>query len=429
MGRPYQIISTLYYLHVYYKQNSEYDKFNYDEFDLQSIFSSGYLNTPDIWILTKLDKLITKVTSQLDVCKFHEASRLIEEFIITSLSQTYVPLVRYDLWDDDLQNQTRRFAIYAVLSLCLKNVDVLLHPFCPFTTDFLYLTCFKKHETILMDGWSNREILNVISNNEMESAFDIVKDIASMSFSVRNKSKLKRRWPLESAYLYCKNTDFLKINGIKEILLEQLNIQNLSIHNINFESDLDKIITLLENNAPILPKIDINRKIVAKRVKSEIGLLMDEFSKMDVIQSLHGIRKNGFLTCNYSDGKSIELGISDLDISYIPVGNYKHIEKEEILLLVNVSRNDELITKGMVRDLSRNIQQLRKELGFNPTQILSRAYISNLSEDEIQKLGRYHNDIKNLVRVNDVVFSVNSHNKFDHKTIDIDGKEIRIYIH
>lgn len=178
-----------------------------------------------------------------------------------------------------------------------------------------------------------------------------------------------------------------------------------------------------------MPKIDINRKIVAKRVKSEIGLLMDEFSKMDVIQSLHGIRKNGFLTCNYSDGKSIELGISDLDISYIPVGNYKHIEKEEILLLVNVSRNDELITKGMVRDLSRNIQQLRKELGFNPTQILSRAYISNLSEDEIQKLGRYHNDIKNLVRVNDVVFSVNSHNKFDHKTIDIDGKEIRIYIH
>ncbi|MBA3977537.1 MAG: isoleucine--tRNA ligase [Nitrosopumilus sp.] len=429
VGRPYQIISTLYYLHVYYKQNSEYDGFKYDESDLQSIFSNGHLDTPDIWILTKLDKLITGVTSLLDVCKFHEASRLIEEFVITSLSQTYVPLIRYDLWNDELKNQSRRFAIYAVLSTCLKNIDVLLHPFSPFTTDFLYLSCFKKHETILMDGWSNRQFVKTISNNDIESAFDIVKDIASMSFSVRNKSKLKRRWPLESAYLYCKNTDFLKISGIKQILLDQLNIQNLSVHNIEYENVIDKILTLVERNAPVLPRIDINRKVVAKKVKSEIGLLIDAFSKMDVIQSLHEIKGNGFLTCNYSDGKSIQLGEPDLDITYLPIENYMYIEKEGILLLINVSRNDELIMRGTVRDLSRNIQQLRKELGFNPTEILSCAYISNIPEDEAQQLNRYYDDIKNLVRVNDVVFSLNADSKFDYKTIDIDGKEIKIYIH
>jgi isoleucyl-tRNA synthetase len=429
IGRPYQIIATLYYLHVYYKQNSEYDKFIYNESTLQSIFSSGYLDTPDIWILTKLEKLITNATNLLDDCRFHEASRLIEEFVITSLSQTYVPLIRYDLWNDEEKNQSRRFAIYAVLSLCLKNVDVLLYPFSPFTTDFLYLSCFKKHETILMDGWSNREFLKMVSNNDIESAFDIVKDIASMSFSVRNKSKLKRRWPLESAYLYCKNTDFLKVDGIKEILLDQLNIHNISIHGIEYDNVIDKILTLMENKAPILPKIDINRKIVAKKVKSEIGTLMDEFSKMDVIRSLHDIKKNGFIMCKYSASKSIELGISDLEVTYLPLENYMHIEKEGILLIINVSRNDELIAKGMVRDLSRNIQQLRKELGFNPTEILSCAFISNISEEEIGQLVRYLDDIKNLVRVNEVIFSVIPNDKFEHKTIDIDGKEIKIYIH
>jgi isoleucyl-tRNA synthetase len=235
---------------------------------------------------------------------------------------------------------------------------------------------------------------------------------------------------LESAYLYCKNTDFLKISGIKQILLDQLNIQNLSVDNIEYENVIDKILTLVERNAPIFPKIDINRKVVAKKVKSEIGLLMDEFSKMDVIQSLYEIKRNGFLTCNYSaDGKSIQLGEPDLDITYLPIENYVHIEKEGILLLINVSRNDELIMRGMVRDLSRNIQQLRKELGFNPTEILSCAYISNISEDEAQQLNRYYEDIKNLVRVNDVVFSLNPDGKFDYKTIDIDGKEIKIYIH
>jgi isoleucyl-tRNA synthetase len=428
-SRPHQIISTLYYLHVYYKQNSEYDKFNYDPNGLHSNFYDGYLNTPDIWILTKLEKLINNVTNLINICKFHEAARSIEEFVITSLSQTYVPLIRYDLWNDELKDQSRRFTIYTVLSVCLKNVDVLLHPFSPYTTDFLYLSCFKQYKTILMEGWSNTEILKEISNNEIESAFDIVKEIASMSFSIRNKSKLKRRWPLESAYIYCNNTDFLRIKGINEILVDQLNIQNLFIDELKYENDIEKILKLLEKKAPILPIININRKNVAKKVKSDIGILIKEFSKIDKMQILLHIHKNGIFSCKYSDDKSIELSESDIDITYLPIDNYISIDKENILLLLNTSRNDELIIKGLVRDLSRNIQQMRKELGFNPTEILSCVYISNVPKDEIINLKKYYDDIKNLVRVKDVIFSEVVDSKFDYKTINIDGKELKIFIH
>jgi isoleucyl-tRNA synthetase len=428
-SRPHQIISTLYYLHVYYKQNSEYDKFNYDPNGLHSNLYDGYLNTPDIWILTKLEKLINNVTNLINICKFHEAARSIEEFVITSLSQTYVPLIRYDLWNDELKDQSRRFTIYTVLSVCLKNVDVLLHPFSPYTTDFLYLSCFKQYKTILMEGWSNTEILKEISNNEIESAFDIVKEIASMSFSIRNKSKLKRRWPLESAYIYCNNTDFLRIKGINEILVDQLNIQNLFIDELKYENDIEKILKLLEKKAPILPIININRKNVAKKVKSDIGILIKEFSKIDKMQILLHIHKNGIFSCKYSDDKSIELSESDIDITYLPIDNYISIDKENILLLLNTSRNDELIIKGLVRDLSRNIQQLRKELGFNPTEILSCVYISNVPKDEIINLKKYYDDIKNLVRVKDVIFSEVVDSKFDYKTINIDGKELKIFIH
>ncbi len=428
-SRPYQIISTLYYLHVYYKQNSEYDKFNYDSNGLESIFYEGCLNTTDIWILTKLGKLINNVTNFINICKFHEAARSIEEFVITSLSQTYVPLIRYDLWNDELEGQSRRFTIYTVLSVCLKNVDVLLHPFSPYTTDFLYLSCFKQFKTILMEGWSNKEILTKVSNNEIESAFDIVKEIASMSFSIRNKSKLKRRWPLESAYIYCSNTDFLRIKGINEILVEQLNIQNLFIDELKYENDVEKILKLLEKKSPILPRVNINRKNVAKKVKSDIGILINEFSKMDKMQILLDIYKNGIFSCKYSNDKFIELSESDLDIDYLPIDDYISMEKENILLILNTSRNNDLIIKGLVRDLSRNIQQLRKELGFNPTEILSCVYISNISKEEIIHLKKHHDDIKNLVRVKDVIFSEIIDNRFSYKTINIDGKELRIFIH
>ena len=391
-------------------------------------FLTNSLNAPDIWILTKLEKLIDNVTKLIDICKYHEASRSIEEFVINSLSQTYVPLIRYDLWNDELENQSRRFTIYTVLSTCLKNVDVLLHPFSPFTTDFLYLSCFKQNETILMDGWSNKEILKKVSDNYTEAAFDMIKEIASMSFSVRNKSKLKRRWPLESAYIYCNTTEFLKIKGIKEILHDQLNIQNIFIGEIKFENVIEKILKLLENKAPIIPKIDINKKIVAKKIKSDIPLLIKEFSKMDIIQILYDLKNSGVFFCKYSTNKSIELTEADLSISYLPAENYISTEKDNILLIINISRNDDLIIKGLVRDLSRNIQQLRKELGFNPTEILNYAYISNISKDEKIHLTKYFNDIKNLVRVKDVILSETSDNTLNYKSIDIDGKEIKIFI-
>jgi isoleucyl-tRNA synthetase len=427
-SRPHQILSTLYYLHVYYKQNSKYDMFSYDPDKTVSILKDD-LKAPDTWILTKLEKLIAKAVDQINNCKFHEASRSIEEFVISDLSQTYVPLIRYDLWNDELENQPRRYLIYAILSTCLKNVDILLHPFIPYLTEYLYLSCFKRFETILMEGWSNKELLAKLANDDIELAFDTVKEIASMSFSIRNKSKLKRRWPLESAFIYCSSIDFLQITGIKEILREQLNVQHLFIEELKYDNNIEKMTILLEKKAPILPKIDINKRIVAKKVKSDMNILIEKFSKLDVFEILNDLREKGSFSCQLSEIKTIELDKTELEISYLPKENYNLIEKDGILMLINTSRNDKLIAKGLVRDLSRNIQQLRKELGFNPTEILTCVYISNLSKDDIIQLNEYYDDIKNLVRVKKVVLFETADNTYDYKEIDIEGKNIKIYIY
>jgi isoleucyl-tRNA synthetase len=222
---------------------------------------------------------------------------------------------------------------------------------------------------------------------------------------------------------------FLKIPGINEILHEQLNIQNLFIEELNYKSDIEKIIKLLEKNAPIAPNINIKVRNIAKQIKSDIKFLMQEFSKSNPIEILHQIQKKGFYSCKYSNTKSIDLYPNDLDITYHPFENYNANEKDNILILINISRNDDLIAKGLVRDLSRNLQQLRKELGFNPTQILSCAYISNLNNDEISRLAIYRDDIKSLVRVQDVFLSELPDKKLNYKVIDIDGKELKIYIY
>src|SRR3712207_4860645 len=66
LNRPYQILSTLYYLHVYYLQNSQYDKFDFKQIETNALLENLSLQTPDIWIITKLQHLITNVTTLID---------------------------------------------------------------------------------------------------------------------------------------------------------------------------------------------------------------------------------------------------------------------------------------------------------------------------------------------------------------------------
>ena len=378
--------------------------------------------------LTKLKDLIDESAHLFNNCRFHEDSHAVEDFIINSLSQTYVPLIRYDLWSDDLDNQIRRFTVYRILSRCLLTIDIILHPICPFFTEYLYQSCFKQFDSILMENLPEGEELAMITNKKIEVAFDKIKVIASLSFSLRNRHKLKRRWPLESALIYVDEIDFLKVGGIKELLKEQMNIENIEVKELRANNVVEKILSLMNFEAPIIPSISIHRKSVAKIVKGDIGILIDKFEGEDRIQILEQIQGKGFYHFDYSPNKSIDLTITDLDFAFVPTSGYVIGEKENVILLLNTSRNEELIIKGLVKDLARNIQQLRKELGYSPTQILDTAYISNFSPEEITKLRDFEIDLQNLVRVNKIEFSEKTNGGKGFKKIELDGREVSIYI-
>ena len=91
MSRPYQVISTLYHLHTFYKQNSEYDKFNVEESTIEWAKKNDLLTPPDVWLLSKLQRMIERTTETNDSCRFHESAKSIEDFDRRSESRRYRP--------------------------------------------------------------------------------------------------------------------------------------------------------------------------------------------------------------------------------------------------------------------------------------------------------------------------------------------------
>jgi isoleucyl-tRNA synthetase len=240
LSRPHQIISTLYYLHIYFYQNSTYDKYDPSSHNIEWTRNGNLLSIPEVWILSKFQNLISDFTTAFDECRFHEAAKLLEEFIINFLSQTYIPIVRNDLWDDNQESWERRISVYSVLNHLLKNIDIMLHPISPFATEYLYLMCFKEKESVMLEEWPLPS--NDYVDRDVESGFDHLKNIISLSNAARMKAKLKRRWPVDEVLIFSTDVRFLNNPDLMEILRNQINAQNCRLIEIpTLKSQISKL--------------------------------------------------------------------------------------------------------------------------------------------------------------------------------------------
>ncbi len=426
LSRPHQIISTLYYLHIYFYQNSTYDKYDPSSHNIEWTRNGNLLSIPEVWILSKFQNLISDFTTAFDECRFHEAAKLLEEFIINSLSQTYIPIVRNDLWDDNQQSWERRISVYSVLNHLLKNIDIMLHPISPFATEYLYLTCFKEKESVMLEKWPRPN--NDYVDRDVESGFDHLKNIISLSNAARMKAKLKRRWPVDEVLIYSTDVRFLNNPDLMEILRNQINAQNCRLIEIpTLKSQISKLNSLIANGAPINVEMHISTKSVAPRVKSKITPLIRDFEGIDKISVLQSLDEEGKITLNVL-GEKVELEENDLVMEYFPLDGYSSAELDGLVVFISTSRSNHLIKMGFLRDLARNLQQLRKEHGRNPTDVLPIAHVARLDESEMKDLYQLKDELKFLVRVNEIVFSLNAVDGVSYKTIDLDGRQILISI-
>jgi len=75
-----------------------------------------------------------------------------------------------------------------------------------------------------------------------------------------------------------------------------------------------------------------------------------------------------------------------------------------IHVLLDTQRDAALLGEGIMRDLARRVQALRKELGFMPTDILDAVYVAELDPESVKLLKPYLMEMAELVRTRKVHF-------------------------
>jgi isoleucyl-tRNA synthetase len=421
MSRPYQVINTLFNLHLYFKQNSEYDNFDSAK-TVSWAKENQLLSSPDIWLLSKLQKLIKKITEKNETCRYHEAAKAIDDYIINNLSQIYIPITRGELWDEDESKKNRRLAIYAVLKEVLQTLDILIHPLCPFTSEYLYQTVFEGKQSILLDSWPQYQESLVVE--DIEESFDIMKDVVSISSAARMKGKLKRRWPLNEALICVDKGQKEKLESLSELLATQLNVEKFSIVETQKESGLEQILELKQLNLPVKPIVELERKRIGPKAKQNMGALVKTFADTDPKEIISSLQKTNTFEFNI-EGTKIVLDTEDFIIDFDADDNFAMAKRDNYVVLITTTRNKEMMARGLVKDIARRIQTLRKERGYNPTDVLNVASILELDEESQEMIKQKAEDLAFLVRVKQVNFEKTCK---EYKDDDIDGQKIRISV-
>jgi isoleucyl-tRNA synthetase len=416
MGRPFQVLNTLYHLHVYFLQNSQYDNFDSRRHTISLALASGSIKPRDKWILSRLQGLIRKVTESIARCQYHEGARAIEEFVVGDLSQGYLPLVRADLWSDDQATLPNRLTIYSVLDHILRVVRILLHPYSPYLTE--YLTSLiplnntdKKPATQLLLAsahWPKPD--PTLQSVEVERTFETIFSIVALANSARSRAKVKRRWPLKGAMVVVDENTLSRLRQNKDMLRDLLNVQTL-----NLSSDLSQVDSMVD----FVPK---------KQAIEERG---GEFRT--VSSRVRSIRSNELYRILRDEKQAkfdgIDVFRSDLEI--VPKQTPERATAADFSKIVSldISRDYNLVAEGLLRDVARQLQALRKKKGFNPTQILEEAAIAGLTGEQREMLSKRERQLAFLVRVKKVSLLGSSSDIDGWEKTDIDGREVFLKVH
>jgi isoleucyl-tRNA synthetase len=76
--------------------------------------------------------------------------------------------------------------------------------------------------------------------------------------------------------------------------------------------------------------------------------------------------------------------------------------EDNIQVFLDVHRDEALLGEGLMRDLARRVQSLRKELGYMPSDILEAVYIAELDDESVKLLKPYLKEMEELVRAKNV---------------------------
>ena len=330
---------TLWNVYRFHADYASLDNFNPD--DKKGFIPVDQRSPLDRWILSRMVSVAQAYHNQFESWEFHKAGRDLENFVINDLSNWYVRRSRRRLWDeaDSTDKRACQYTLHEVLSV----VSRLMAPIAPFMSDKIHndLRGTSVHMADWpVDGDSTSQDL------DLEQQMSVVRSLAETGRKIRVDVNRRQRLPCRSGWI----VGGPELSDFHDILAEELNVENLTT-----EPDLDRF-----QRIQLAP----NHKVLGAKCRADLPKVLAELAKSDPETLLSEIGAGSAKLAGYDIGTD-DVKVHRVEKDGFAASTFSVDDSYDVSLVLDVSVDDELLSKGLAREITRRIQSKRKDLDLD----------------------------------------------------------------
>ncbi len=296
----------------------------------------------DRWLLSKLNRLIDEVVSELERYDMTKATRAIQEFVIEDLSNWYIRRNRRRFWQSELNDDKK--AVYLTTFETLEAVARLIAPFAPFISEEIYRNLTGAQSVHLASyPVADRALID----DNTEARMDLVRDLVGLGRAAREAVKIKVRQPI--AKVLVDGSYQAQIGDLVDLIKEELNVKQ-----VVFEADLAKYM-----NFTLKP----NFRALGPVLGNKMGAFSKALAQCDAALVVPQLQAGQSLEVDLGDEKftaqrdQIDIRIAAKDGFTVEMADNKFVILDTVL-------DDALLAEGYAREFVSRVQQMRKAHDF-----------------------------------------------------------------
>ncbi|MEG0751490.1 MAG: isoleucine--tRNA ligase [Oscillospiraceae bacterium] len=358
-----KFMSTLWNSYAFFVLYANIDNFNATEYDL----AKCELTTIDLWLLSKLNTLITEVDTDLAEYKITESSRALLDFV-DGLSNWYVRRCRERFWAKGMESD--KISAYMTLYTALLTLSKLTAPLVPFMSEEIYrnLACSIDKSAPMSVHLCDYPVANeAFVDKKLEADMDEVLAVVTLGRAARNAANIKTRQPLATLF----------VAGSRALDETFLNIieDELNVKELEFGKDASRFVSYV-----FKPQL----KVVGAKYGKRVGEIRTALSALEGAAAKAELDSSGSITVALPDGE-ISMTLDELLVETTQVAGYETLSDGRITVALDIELTDALVEEGFVNETISKLQSMRKEAGFNVT---DKVRVFQSGSDRLEKIMR-----------------------------------------
>jgi isoleucyl-tRNA synthetase len=188
-------------------------------------------------------------------------------------------------------------------------------------------------------------------DKNLEDRMELAQKISSMVLSLRKKTNIRVRQPLNKILIPIINDHFRdKIKLVKSLILSEVNVKELEF---------------MEDKSILVKKIKPNFKTLGPKYGKLMKMISNELSEFDN-EKIAKLEETGVYELNI-EGQNIELSLEDVEILTEDIPGWLISSSGLLTVALDITITEDLKDEGVARELVNRIQNIRKEKQYEVT--------------------------------------------------------------